>query len=102
MSAVGHRHLGDLSDAEWADLLNDFADLVLHKHGVCGSLANYSLWRALDNERDKAQRPPAAARSPELSPEALEVAYVVDHGRPSARQALLAMARITGPRKENA
>lgn len=55
------RNLWELSDREFAALQNDFADLVLSKHRVAGSVAGvYSLYRALQDERDDAR--PKATR----------------------------------------
>lgn len=52
------RSVGALTDDEWLALMNDFADLVLARHRVSGSLAGvYSLYAVLDDEREKAQRP---------------------------------------------
>ena len=50
------RHLGELTEDEWMDLLNDFADLVVTRHRISGSIAtDYSLYRALEDERERAQ-----------------------------------------------
>jgi hypothetical protein len=49
------RHVAELTHIEWNALMNDFADLVLAKHGVAGSVADYSLYRALDTEREHAR-----------------------------------------------
>lgn len=50
-----HRHVAALTEVEWRALCDDFADLVLTKHGVVGSIGGlYSLYDALDREREKA------------------------------------------------
>jgi hypothetical protein len=50
------RNLWELSDRDFSALQNDFADLVLRKHRVAGSVAGvYSLYRALQDERDRAR-----------------------------------------------
>lgn len=49
------RHLAELTLEEWERLVNDFADLVLAKHNVAGSIAgSYSLYVALEDERERA------------------------------------------------
>lgn len=49
------RHLGDVPDDEWDDLIDAFADDVLTRYQVSGSRAgSYSLYRALDDERERA------------------------------------------------
>jgi hypothetical protein len=49
------RHLADLTDDEWEDLMHDVADLVLARHRVIGSVAgDYSLYAALEEERNHA------------------------------------------------
>lgn len=50
------RHLGDLTDDEWRSLI-DVVVRWLTRHQVSGSLAkDYSLYRCLDDERDRAIR----------------------------------------------
>jgi hypothetical protein len=51
------RRLSEFTNDEWDALRNDFADLVLQRHRVSGSVAGvYSLYTALDDERDRARR----------------------------------------------
>jgi hypothetical protein len=57
MTETPRRHVRDVTDDEWFALMNDFADLVLARHRVIGSVAgDYSLYDALDEARDQARR----------------------------------------------
>lgn len=58
------RHLGDVTDAEWA-LLHRALLKWLNRCDVAGSVAKYSLYAALDRERAKAK----AALTLSLCPE---------------------------------
>jgi hypothetical protein len=54
---AGSRHLGELTDPEWQDVVDAFADDVLSRFNISGSrLRSYSLYKALDVERDRAIR----------------------------------------------
>jgi len=59
------RHLGSVTDDEWEDFL-DHVVAWLARHDIAGSIAaQYNLYDALDDEREKAKR--AGDRDPERS-----------------------------------
>ena len=48
------RHLADATDEEWRELIDELVGW-LQRHNIAGSIAaQYSLYRALDDEREKA------------------------------------------------
>ena len=54
------RHLREVSDVEWEALIQALVTW-LQRHKVAGSIAmDYSLYQALDDERDKARQPPGS------------------------------------------
>ena len=56
MGVVVSRDAGQLRACEWQQLVDDFADLVLRRHGVAGSIAGrYSLYAALEDEWERAR-----------------------------------------------
>lgn len=58
------RHLGDLTEAEWDELVSAFSDTILARFGVAGSVAkNYNLYEALEMEYDKALEATARKRA---------------------------------------
>ncbi len=76
------RHLKDVTDEEWAELTEAvLAWLVRHK--VAGSIAHeYSLYNALDDEREKSQF--RAGRTTPPAPDAVDP-HAPNPGTPSTR-----------------